>query len=625
LLKLSHEALGQADTFADTFDRLRGNDELYDAAVLKIRNKDGVLVPLDWNFAQRIVSEKLEKQWQEEKRIRAVILKARQEGVSTRVAARFFKRLNLWAGQKVLVIADEIPRAEAIFSIYERFHNNLPEELQPEVLGKVARRSLRYAHDSEIAVRPATDSDAGRAQTIHRLHASEIAFWAESSQREIWVSASSAVPDYNSEIIVESTPKGAGGLFYELWEQATTPGTGWIGIFLPWWIHEEYDAGYGVSEKPLDHEIQAIATNPDPFEEQALGDGIPWEGKNFVLPLSRLVWRRRKIINQFKGDPETLGEDATRDFQQEFPATAEEAFMGSGAMYFDESRVRELATQTKDPILTGKMVEDFITIEGNKARVLRFQKSPRGFVKIWENPTEEPAKPRPGVKYVLEHYTIGCDTAEGKLTVKSESRDGGRRDDRDYSAAAVVTVPPRGGKARLVATIHGWLPADIMAKQVALLGEYFECGGKYDPVQTRRAPAKVAVESNHASGQRVLQYMKDLLKYPNMYWQRTFNTRTNTFEPKIGWRTDERSRDILLDTLGELIRYKLIDIPDAATVKELGQFVYDKTGKPGAIEGAHDDRVIALALAVVMALKEHRHAVTAPTPTPAEIEEQTGG
>jgi hypothetical protein len=622
LRDLAHEALGQADTFQETFQRLREDEELYDLSCLKIRDKQGNLIPLAWNFAQRYVTDRLNAQRKAEGRVRAVILKARQEGISTRVAGRYMRRMNLWSGVKSLVITDSVARNIGLFSIYERFDAHLPHDIKPVVSGKDSRRSLRYAHDSEISVRPASDEDAGRAETIHQLHASELASWPPSKARDTWVSATSAVPDYDSEIIVESTAKGAGGLFYELCQRAMNPGSGWLFLFLPWWIHEEYDAGYGHNPLPMEDEIESIATAPDDFEKIALGDGIPWEGKNFVLPLSRLVWRRRKIVTQFNGDPETLGEDATRDFQQEFPATAEEAFIAGGAMYFDEMRVRELSQKTKDPIAQGKLVEEFTQVGEQVIRTIRLQESRRGFIRVWEKPQVVPE--RPDAEYVMAHYVVGADTAEGKLTVKQESTST-QKDDRDYSSATIVTVPPRGGAPRLVATMHGWIPADIFARQLALLGEWYECGGPADkPVPTRRTIAKVCVESNHASGQRVLQYLKDVLKIKNMYWDREFNTRTNDFQPRIGWRTDEKSRDILLDGLGELIRKSQIVIPDADTVRELGQFVYDKTGKPGALDGAHDDRVSSLALAIQMALKEHRHAVTTALPTWEKIQTVTG-
>lgn len=578
--------------FLQVFKRLRASEELYDATCLKIRAKSGELLPLKWNFAQRFVTERLEKQLQRDGRVRAVILKARQEGVSTQIAARFYRKVNLWDGRKALIIANALENAEAIFAIYERYHNHLPVELQPGKVSGRLGRSLKYAHDSEIAVRPASDKEAGRAQTIHFLHASEIAFWPDNSQREVWVSATSAVPDYDSEIIVESTANGAGGLFYELWERALNPASGWEAIFLPWWIHEEYDCG--PDNPPLQDEFDAIATNPDDFEQQALGPGIPWEGREIQLPLSRLVWRRRKIINQFGGDPVTLGKDATREFQQEFPATAEEAFIMSGATYFDEEEIRLLARNCREPEVLGRLV---VNKDEDGKRHLELQKSPRGIIRVWELPDEK------------GHYTIGCDTAEGKLVASKRALNSTEdmAGDRDFSSATVLRID--GPQVKLVATLHGHISSDVFAAQVALLGEWYACGGPKE--KTRRDNCLILVENNHSSGQRVLQYLWEKLGYKHLYWKRQFNTRTNLFEKSLGWRTDERSREILLDGLGELIRKRQILVPDPATVKELSQFVLSDTGKPQALDGAHDDRVFSSALAVA-GRKEHRHASTVP-------------
>jgi phage terminase large subunit len=139
---------------------------------------------------------------------------------------------------------------------------------------------------------------------------------------------------------------------------------------------------------------------------------------------------------------------------------------------------------------------------------------------------------------------------------------------------------------------------------VALAGEWYRCG---DPKRYTVDPALVAVENNHSSGQRVLEYLKDILKYKRLYTQREINAKTKNFERRIGWRTDERSRWILLDYLAELIRKDLVLIPDAQTVRELTTFVFDDNGKPAGAEGTHDDRVISLALAAQME-REHRHA-----------------
>jgi hypothetical protein len=605
--------LGRSETLLETMARLREDRYLYGQAVLRIRNKSAELVPLAPNFAQRYVEEKLEAQKAETGRVRAVVLKARQEGVSTWTAGRFFHQTHLWAGRKALIIADAIDRAQAIFGIYERFWSELPEDLKPEVKARGNRRLLQFGHDSEIGCRPASDKDAGRAQTIHYLHCSEIAMWPELTQRDIWVSAIQAVPDQGSEVIVESTARGAGGLFHELWNLAITPGSGWIGIFLPWWIHEEYDADER-NGLPTQEELDGIATRPDDFELQALSEGIPFDGQNYVLPVSRLAWRRRTIIARFGGDPVTLGKDATRDFQQEYPATAEEAFLLSGATFFDEDALRKLANKTRPPELVGNLERRLRRNEdGGVEEEIVLKESRRGLVSIWE-------KPQP-----FDHYTLGADTVEGKLVQKvrvtsdtAAAESGGR----DFSSVHVYRLQSQerkvGGKIipgrprAMVATIHGQPATDILARQVELIGRWYACGGKVE--RLTRDDALLAIESNHSSGQRLLEYMRDQMHYKRMYWQREINTRTRQFTRAFGWRTDDKTRWILLDSLGELIRKELIEIPDKDTVRELTTFVFNDVGKPEAAEGTHDDRVISLALAALMGEREHRHASITPPP-----------
>ena len=583
-------ALGRREALLETISRFREDTHAYATLCLRIRDKGANLIPLEANFAQTTVERKIRKQFEETGRIRAVILKARQEGVSTWTAGRFFKRIHLQAGQKGLVIADSLDRAGALFGIYTRFWENLPDELRPQRKSYANQKRLAFSHDSELAVRPASDSEAGRAQTIHLLHASELAFWPTSTQRETWVSLMQAIPDNGSEIIVESTAKGAGGLFHELWELTQKKGSGWIGIFLPWWIHEEYEV------TPTKAELDAIEQGADDFELQAMSEGIPYEGKKFVLPLTKLAWRRRAISEKFGGDPLTLGKDATRDFQREYPATAEEAFLMSGSCFFDEDQLRRMTMKTEDPILVGNMKE------ADEVRPVRLEATARGRVSVWEKPDAK------------AHYVIGADTATGKevetrrLLGSDAARESGGR---DYSCAVVLRVTEDGKRLpQLVATLHGYIPPDVFARQIALLGEFYSCGG----VQTLKDPALLQVESNHASGQRVLEYLKDIIKYRKLYWQREVNTRTHKFERRPGWRTDQRTRIILLDALAEAVRKGAILCPDRDTIREMTTFVIWEDGKPAGEEGCHDDRVIAFALAF-LAQREHRHISNAPPRT----------
>jgi hypothetical protein len=78
---------------AEQTRRLAKTDlEVFAREYLKIRAKSGETRPLIFNEAQRRLHEMLERQLAETGRVRAVVLKARQMGVSTYVAARFYHK-----------------------------------------------------------------------------------------------------------------------------------------------------------------------------------------------------------------------------------------------------------------------------------------------------------------------------------------------------------------------------------------------------------------------------------------------------------------------------------------------------------------------------------------------------
>ena len=564
-------------------DRSRRDLDFYNQSALMIRDKQSRMVPLVLNPPQQIVQAKLSAQLKREGKIRAVVLKARQEGVSTLTAARFFRVIHLWPGINAMVVADSLERAEVLFNIYDRYHENLPPEIKPPKKATQRGRYMAFPHDSTLSVRPATDTEAGRAMTLHRLHASELAFWGEHA-RDTWISLLQAVPQDSGEVVVESTAKGAGGLFHELWELAETGETGWISIFLPWWIHDEYEV------EPNPEEVERISEDPDDFEQQAQTTGFPYEGEYHRLNLRKLAWRRRVIVDKFGGNPVTLGKDAVRAFQQEYPATAEEAFLMSGACFFDEEALRVMARNTEEPVSRGRLVL-------SEDRQVRLEPSDRGFVKVWE-------KPKPD-----GHYVVGADTAEGKLVAArslaqtSDPEDSGR----DYSCAVVLKVEETG--YRVVAEVWGHVVPEVFADQIRLLGKWYACG----PPNSRQ-PALVGVERNHSSGQTVLRLLREHHHYVPLHWAREINYLTKQVTRRVGWVTSAETRMPMLDELGQKVRQAQIFVPGKDAVREMVTFVVWENGKPAAEEGCHDDRVIALAIAVQMA-REHRHAGASPLPS----------
>jgi hypothetical protein len=573
--------------------RLRGDMRLYAETCLTILDKDSNFHLLKFNTAQGIVQEKLKHQLRTTGRIRAVILKARQEGVSTYTAARFFRSIHLWSGQSVLVVADSLDRAENLFAMYERYYEELPGELAPRRKFTERGRFMEFAHGSKISVRPASDQKAGRSFTLHKVHASELGFWGEHA-RKTWTSIMQAVPTGKGEVIVESTANGSGGLFHEMWESTQEPDSGWLGIFLPWWIHEEYELPV-VDSDLTEHILNTL----DDFERVALTEGIPYEGELHKLSINKLAWRRTAIAENFGGSvKDRPTQDAIRGFQVEYPATAEEAFLVSGSCFFDEDALRHMTLKTEEPIQSGKLMRA-------EDRTISLQAAERGPLRVWEKPTPE------------LHYVCGADTASGKLVASLRSRENrmGEQEkgaDRDASVAVIVSLPTKERGPKVVAELHGRLAPEVFTEQLRLLGELYSCGG--GDTQFYRNKALIAVESNHSSGQTVLRLLKEHYRYVPLYWQREMNKRTRRMGSRLGWRTDEMTRMPMLDELARLVRDESWIDPSKDGVREMVTFITWPDGKPAADEGTHDDRVIARAIAAQM-IREHRHSIDAPLPT----------
>jgi hypothetical protein len=201
------------------------------ASLLKVRNKTRGLVAMSPNQAQREYSQNCGK--------RNIVLKARQLGMTTYVAARFFIHTITQPGTLTVQVAHTQESAEEIFRIVHRFWENLPEALQRGALlrSRANIRQIAFPNlDSEYRVATAADPNAGRGMTIHNLHCSEVARWPRDGA-ETLASLRAAVPD-GGEIVLESTPNGAGGIFYEEWQRAGE--TGYAQHFFPWWYEASY-------------------------------------------------------------------------------------------------------------------------------------------------------------------------------------------------------------------------------------------------------------------------------------------------------------------------------------------------------------------------------------------------
>ena len=243
---------------------------------------------------------------------RAVVLKARQLGMTTWVSGRFLLKTITQPGTLTLQVAHTQESAEELLRMVHRFVEHLPAGLQRGVLrtGRANVRQIVFPEiDSEYRVESAANPNAGRGLTVQNMHCSEVSRWAGDATDTLAGLRAALAP--GGELVLESTPNGAGGCFYEEWRRA--PETGVVQHFFPWWM----EAGYR----------SAVAAEGLTEEEREL---VAREG----LDLRQIGYRRqmRASLREMAG--------------QEMAEDAESCFLASGEMYFDreavEARLREV-------------------------------------------------------------------------------------------------------------------------------------------------------------------------------------------------------------------------------------------------------------------------------------------
>jgi len=217
--------------------------------LLKIRDEEGNRLLLAPNRVQSEFSRLCRR--------RNIVLKARQVGITTWVAGRFFLHTITRPGTVSVQVAHDLAAAEALFRIVRRFLENLPGALRKFAL-RTARANVRQIIfsrlDSEYRVETAADPNAGRGLTIQNLHCSEVARWPH-DPAETLAALRAAVPPHG-EIVLESTPMGAGGCFYQEWQQAEEKG--YARHFFPWWWEPSYRR-QGVDVLPLSAEEEELS------------------------------------------------------------------------------------------------------------------------------------------------------------------------------------------------------------------------------------------------------------------------------------------------------------------------------------------------------------------------------
>jgi len=447
--------------------------------LLRVRTCEGRTTPFQTNAAQRFFEQR--------RRQRNIVLKARQMGMTSWAAARFFLKTITHPGTLTLEVAHTQEAAEEIFRIVHRFWLGLPEALRKGPL-KTSRANVRQlafpALDAQYMVMSAGDRNVGRGLTVQNLHGSELARWPGDAEETLMGLRAALTP--GAEVILESTPEGVGGCFYQEWQRVAETGT--VRHFLPWWFEKRYRA-------------EAVAEESLTGEECALRE-------RHGLTLEQIGYRRQMRAS-FRGLA-----------AQEFAEDEESCFLASGESFFDLAKIEERAGTLPEPAELRK----------------------NGQLAVWLPPMAG------------RRYLVAADPAGGG----SEG---------DFSAVEILDLET----AMQCAEFAGHRSVG----ELALL--LIEWAKEYNG-------AWIVVErNNHGSG--VLAHL-----------EQTGAARVYGQNGQPGWLTSQVSRPVMLARMEAM----LAEMPDRfmsrRLLAECRSFVRLPNGKTGARAGAHDDRVMAMAI-----------------------------
>jgi hypothetical protein len=517
--------------------RLLDDFEFYAAKCVKIRTKKGKIAYLILNRVQRRFLDEILEQWERTGKVRFVVLKARQQGLSTVISAFQYWWLSQRKAQKGLVMAHEGDSTTALLDMYRRIHDNVPDIVRPSTK-YLSRNELNFDKmDSAMRVATAGGRGVARGEMLTFAHLSEVAFWPVAFANTNFNGLVQAIPEENNTFIfLESTAQGVTGKFYEMYQGAARRDHLWNGyevFFSAWFETDEYR-----ETAPADF----VRT---PEEESMMERFAPLLNSN-----DQLYWRRKKVA--------TSGVEL---FKQEYPSTAEEAFLSTGRPIFNSESLNERLQKAKaKPALKQMTVAVKYDQKTGKALPLRvLEEDRRGELLIYHE------------RSATEIYTIGADVGMGIRGGVKGKKEG------DSSVAQVLD-----SKRRQVAVWRGIIHPDEFAKVLIALGYHYNS-------------ATIAPERNN-HGLVTCVALRDA-NYPYLYTEQPEGTLDEKDSINLGFFTSERTKPLIIDKLRELDRDGGIEINDPTTLQEMMTFVVTEAGKMEAEGGTHDDTVMALAIA----------------------------
>ena len=511
---------------------------------LKIVDKKSQLIPFVHNIAQLKVHNAMALQIKHDLAIMLIILKARQEGISTFIEACIFERINNYMNSHSCIVSADKDSTEKVFRMCETFQQEMPVNIK-RFTDRASAKEIRYKQPwrSSMLCQTAGKKVLGRGGTTKYVHATEVAFWSN-AEKQLLGLLQEVPNEPNTLIALESTANGVGGAFYDTYWAAVKrlrndphDFSGYLPIFLSWQDFPEY-------QTPLPQGCKSVP-NITPDIEDYIKEGM---AMGISLSPEQIYFALLTVQNKCGGD--------ISRFKAEYPRTAREAFQSTGRMVFNPNDLDIMEQRCKPPMATIEFYED----EG-KVKYRHVNRRANCW-SVW--------------KWPVKNHSYCCfgDVAEGVLSNINDPKS-----DPDRSVAGILDR----NHFEVPITYYGRPDTIEFADQMILAAKYYNY-------------AWSSPEMN-SIGQSVLDAFKRA-DYPYIY-SREHKEETVQREDssKLGWKTTTLTRKPMIADLQAVIKEKEHELTvfDIRFIEEMRVFIWNAQGKAQAETGEHDDCVITLA------------------------------
>jgi len=230
----------------------------------------------------------IQNKYLQEKSNKDIILKARQQGFSSLILAEFAADFLLVENSRLAIVADISDNAEELLERAKFFIKSYEQKWQLKVPLKYNSKYelVNRETNSKYTIGTAENYDFGRSKTITKLHLSECAFYKQLN-RVLAAATQAAVP--TGRIVLETTANGFND-FKKLWDETVLGETGFKPLF--------------------------------------------YKASDFYN--SEFLEQKKKELREM--------------YPQEYPETAEEAFLSSGELFFDREALKNHLNLVAEPI-----------------------------------------------------------------------------------------------------------------------------------------------------------------------------------------------------------------------------------------------------------------------------------